>query len=89
MLDAGTLGNPRRFNFSDNLVAGTTGFSRTTAAVSGGYAFVSRDNGELLVLRLSDAQQVPPSGFTQHTGTAPVGNQTATSAGGQPAISNR
>lgn len=65
------------------LTPGTTGFLRTTAAVSGDVAYVTRDDGTQLVLRLSDAQPVDGSDFTQFSGVT-TGSTTGI---GQPSIS--
>ena len=59
-----------------------SGFSRTTAATSGEFAYVTRDNGQQLVLRVSDAQPVSTSDFAQNSG-----NVNANAAFGQPSIS--
>lgn len=68
--------------FATSSQTGTSGFSRTTAAASGELVYVVRDNGQQLVLRLADAQSVPPADFTQNTG-----NTGSTTAFGQPSIS--
>lgn len=83
-LRSGDLAPRARFAFNDDLAGGTTGFSRTTAAVSGGFAFVARDNGQQLVLRLGDAQPVSSADFTQDTD-----NDDARASFGQPSISRR
>ena len=47
------------------LTAGSTGFGETSATSSGDFAYVARDNGEQLVLRIADAKRVDPSSFVQ------------------------
>ena len=65
------------------LVPGTTGFRQTTAAASGGFGYVTRDNSEQVVFRISDGQQVPAAQFTQA-----AGNPALPGTGvGQPSIS--
>ena len=61
---------------------GQTGFSRTTAAASGGFAYVTRDSGEQLVISLRNARPVAPGSFTPNLGAAG-----STRAFGQPSIS--
>lgn len=58
------------------------GFGRTTAAASGPLVYVSRDGGQPLVLRRSDARAVSRGSFA-----APRGASASTAAVGQPSIS--
>ncbi|MDP9385304.1 MAG: hypothetical protein M3P50_08745, partial [Actinomycetota bacterium] len=80
LLSAGDLTRAGTFS-SSSLTPGTTGFSRTTAIVTGPDAYVTRDNGDQLVLRLSDAKPVTGGEFTEAPGN-PDGV-----AFGQPSIS--
>lgn len=80
LLSADNLGSAGTFAAASQ--AGAAGFSRTTAAVSGELVYVTRDNGEQLVLRIADAQPVPAADFTQNTG-----NAGSAAAYGQPSIS--
>lgn len=80
LLSAGDLTRSGTFS-SSSLTPGTTGFSRTTAIVTGPDAYVTRDNGDQLVLRLSDAKPVTGAEFTEAPGN-PDGV-----AFGQPSIS--
>lgn len=68
--------------FAASSQTGTAGFARTTAAGSGELVYVTRDNGQQLVLRITDAQSVAATDFTQNTG-----NTGSASAFGQPSIS--
>lgn len=52
------------------LSGGTTGFGRTTAALTDTYAFVSRDGGEQMVLSTGNAQPVPASEFSEDSDNA-------------------
>lgn len=72
----------RAGTFSSNaLTGGTSGFSRTTALVTGADVYVTRDNGDQLVLRLGDAKPVTGAEFTEAAGN-PDGT-----AFGQPSVS--
>ena len=51
-----------------SLTAGSTGFLRNEPTIAGNNIFISRDNGDSLVLGLSDAQ--PISGFSENPGNA-------------------
>ena len=68
---------------ADNLTGGTTGFQQTTAAGSGDFVYVTNDQGEQLVLRLSDGKPVRPDEFTADAGAAAFPNTGV----GQPSIS--
>ncbi len=80
LLSASDLTRAGTFS-SSALSAGTTGFSRTTALVTGPDVYVTRDNGNQLVLRLSDAKPVTAAEFTEAGGN-PNGV-----AFGQPSLS--
>lgn len=80
LLSAGDLSRAGTLS-ARSLTAGTTGFSRTTAIVTGPNVYVTRDNGAQLVLRLSDAKPVPGREFTEAAGNPPG------VAFGQPSIS--
>lgn len=57
------------------------GFSRTSATISGGYAYLARDNGEPVILRMADARRVAAPLFT------PVKEHTTAASFGAPAVS--
>lgn len=84
-LDVNDLTRGASLHIGGSLTAGTSGFSRTTAAASGGYVYVSRDNGEQLMLQERTLDSVP----ADSTGFTPIAsNPFATNVGGgQPAIS--
>ncbi|MEJ7716485.1 MAG: hypothetical protein WKF31_00425 [Thermoleophilaceae bacterium] len=65
------------------LSGGSTGFSRTWASLSGGLAFVTRDDGRQLVLRLSDAQRVATADFAENSA-----NASSNRGYGQPALAD-
>jgi hypothetical protein len=83
-LRADDLRTGARMSFADALAAGSSGFSRTTAATTGLIGAVTRDNGDQIVFRLSDAQEVGPAEFTEDPQ-----NAGSTFAVGQPSISRR
>ncbi len=64
-------------------LSGGTGFGRTTAAASGSLVYVSRDNGQQLVLRLDDAQPLSRRDFRPNRFSSD-----ATAAYGQPALAS-
>ena len=79
-----TLDVAGRLAPGDDLVPGVSGFSRTSAAVAaGGPAFIARDSGEHLAVRLDDAHVIT-DGFAQAADNA----STAT-AFGRPALGLR
>jgi hypothetical protein len=80
LLNADTLAAAGTFGTSPQ--TGFGGFSRTTAAASGELVYVTRDNGQQLVLKLADAQPVTAAEFTQNTG-----NTGSAAAYGQPSLS--
>lgn len=84
VLDANDLREGTRLSFNDNRTAGGSGFSRNTAAASGGLAFVQEDDGTPLVIDLDDAQPVADGEFQEFPD-----HVTSTSALGQPSISAR
>jgi hypothetical protein len=59
------------------------GFARTVPSVSGNLVFVTRDNGEQLVLDARTLQPVPTKVFEQHPD-----NAGAKFGAGQPALSH-
>lgn len=72
-----------QFDRESDLAPGTTGFAQTTAAGSGDFVYVTNDQAQQLVLRLSDAKPVPADEFTQQ-----AGNPAAANTGvGQPSLS--
>jgi Ca2+-binding RTX toxin-like protein len=83
LLDGSSMAHAASFSAAA-LNPGTTGFSQTTAALSGGLAYATTDDGRQLVLKLSDAQPLPADGFSEN----PVngGARAARSALGQPAV---
>ncbi|MGH9039983.1 MAG: hypothetical protein ACRDZ3_07120 [Acidimicrobiia bacterium] len=73
-----------RLDPDDALVPGDTGFSQTSPSVSGDLLFVTRDNGEHLVL---DKRTLAPApGFGAAAAAAPGGGSLSF---GQPALSER
>ena len=84
VLDANDLRQVERLGFSDSRNAGGNGFSRNTAAVSGGLAFVQEDDGTPLVVDLDDAEIVPDGQFEEFPA-----HTSSTSAIGQPSLSAR
>ncbi|MBC7373359.1 MAG: Ig-like domain-containing protein [Frankiales bacterium] len=64
------------------LTAGTTGFRQTTAAASGELGYVTRDNADQVVFRISDGKAVTPAEFTS---AAPAG--LPNTGVGQPSLS--
>lgn len=86
VLDAADLTAPPASRYparSGEGTPGTTGFLSTTAAVSGDLAFLTTDNGIPLVLRLADAQPVPPEAFAADPEAVPL----TAGAAGQPSLS--
>ena len=79
LLDASTLGAAGTFSAAP--LSGSAGFGRTTAAASGAFLYVTRINGQQLVLSIENAQAVPASGFAQN-----AGNASATGSFGQPSL---
>jgi hypothetical protein len=75
-----------RFSPDDSLVPGDTGFSQTSPAVSGGLVYISRDNGEQLVLDKTTLAPLPAPLFRTHEAAQPSGGSLAY---GQPSISGR
>jgi hypothetical protein len=69
---------------NDGLVPGATGFSQTTAAVSGELLFVTRDNGEQLIL--DKRTLAPAAGFSAVADAAPGAGSLSF---GQPALAGR
>lgn len=65
------------------LTAGGTGFAQTTAAASGDFGYVNRDNGDQVVFRISDGQQVTAAQFTEQAGNPDLPGTGV----GQPSIS--
>ncbi len=71
---------------STALAPGTTGFSRTTAAASGDFIYVTRDNGEQLVVRFN-AQPVSTGPADGVDFTSDPAARGSTAGFGQPSIS--
>ncbi len=65
----------------DSLLAGTTGFKQTVAALSGDFIYAANDQAEQFVLRLSDGKPVSSGAFSAGAGAL------ANSGVGQPTIS--
>jgi hypothetical protein len=80
-LDADTLSLQAQLSLTE-LPAGT-GFSRTAPSVSGNVVFVTRDNGEQLVLDAHTLQPVPAKVFRQDPG-----NGASKSSSGQPSLAH-
>jgi hypothetical protein len=71
---------------NDDLIPGNTGFSQTTPSVNGSLLFVTRDNGEQLVLDKRTLQPVPPEQFRVPEAGRPVPGSLSF---GQPSLSAR
>lgn len=84
VLEANDLRNGDRLTFSDDRSPGGNGFSRNTAAVSGGLGFVSQDDGRPLTIGLGDAQPVADDQFNEFES-----HLSSTFSLGQPSISAR
>lgn len=84
VLDANDLKQGDRLSFTDNRTPGGNGFSRNTAALSGGLGFVQEDDGTPLVIDLASAQPVADNQFLEFSD-----HLASTSALGQPSISAR
>lgn len=80
LLDSATLASAG--TFSSTPLIGSAGFGRTTAAASGAFVYVTRNNGQQLVLSLDNAQAVQSSQFAQN-----AGNASANASFGQPSLS--
>jgi hypothetical protein len=78
------LGLAARFNPTDDLASGTTGFSFTTAAGTGGLVFICTDGGRQLALDKNTLQPVEAELFTP-----PAAASGSLSSFGQPSISHR
>ena len=86
-LDAGDLTRVvARLDPDDALVPGDTGFSQTTPAVTGDLLFVTRDNGEQLVVDKHTLQPVPAGMFRAVDASRPGDRSLAF---GQPSLSHR
>lgn len=64
-------------------LSGGTGFGRTTAAASGSLVYVTRDNGQQLVVGLDDAQPLTRRAFRPNAASSD-----ATAAYGQPTVAS-
>ncbi len=80
LVESGNLAERDRFS-PGPITAPGQAFARTTAALSDTYAFVTRDNGQQLVLNTGDAQPVLASEFSQS-----ANNAGATASFGGPAL---
>jgi hypothetical protein len=78
-----------RLNPGDSLTPYDTGFAQTAPLVSGDLLFVSRDNGEELVLDKRTLQPVPPDSFRAVAESRPEGSTPPTLSYGEPALSRR
>jgi len=98
LLDTAALGRSGTFDRESDLEPGSTGFSQPTAVASGELIYVTSDEGRQLVLRLSDAQPVPSSSFSENGGNAgntgpdgasfdPASERLDRSGMGQPSLS--
>jgi len=83
-LRAGDLAVAARYAAGDELAAGTTGFSRTTAATTGDVAFIVTDGGTQLALEIESLRPMGDELFLPARAAAG-----SASSYGQPAISNR
>lgn len=83
LLDGASLAHAASFS-ATALSPGSTGFSQTAAALSGGLAYVTTDDGRQLVLKLSDAQPLTAGEFAENSVNG--GARAARSAFGQPAV---
>jgi Ca2+-binding RTX toxin-like protein len=83
LLDGTNMAHAGSFSPSP-LSPGTTGFSQTTAALSGELAYVTTDDGRQLVVKLADAQPLAADGFSENPVNAAA--RAARSAFGQPAV---
>lgn len=81
LVESGNLTEKARFVDPGPITAPGQAFARTTAALSDTYAFVSRDNGDQLVLNTGDAQPVGASEFTES-----LNNSTTSESYGGPAL---
>ncbi|MBA2638206.1 MAG: Ig-like domain-containing protein [Solirubrobacterales bacterium] len=70
-------------NRTSSLAPGTTGFAQTTAAASGDFIYVTNDQAQQLVLRLSDGQPVAGGEFAPYAAAVAAPNTGV----GQPSIS--
>ena len=82
VLNTSDLKGTMRLDAENDLAGTNEGFTNNVALVSGAFIFVSRDNGDQLVLRQDDGKPVPGPEFTQN-----AGNERAINAFGQPSIS--
>jgi len=83
LLSTDGLNPAGQFDVGSNLAPGSTGFQQTTAAASGDFIYVTNDQAEQLVLRLSDAKRVSAAEFTPDAGATARANTGV----GQPSIS--
>ena len=67
---------------ADNLVAGSTGFRQTVASASGDHVYAMNDQGQHVVLRLSDGKPVSGGEFSADGSATPLANGGV----GQPSI---
>ncbi len=83
-LDATDLTRGAALHIAAGLSPGTTGFSRTTAAASGGFVYIARDNGEQLMLdeQTLDRVRGDGAGFDDSAANVPSLN----SGLGQPSL---
>ena len=82
-LDANDLKQAKGLSVANDLVAGTTGFSRTSPGLTGGLVYVQRDNGEQIVA--DETTLTPSAGFTPF---ADPNTRAANDGVGQPAIAS-
>ena len=81
--DANDLSQVQGFKVNNDLVAGTTGFSRTSPALQNGLVYVQRDNGEQIVADETTLTPVP-----EFSPFADPNTRAANDGVGQPAIAS-
>lgn len=83
LLTTADLSRAGQFDKEDDLAGGSTGFQQTTAAGSGDFVYVTNDQAEQFVLRLSDGKRVGAADFTADAGATALANTGV----GQPSLS--
>jgi len=82
LLSTANLGEAGTFSPTP-LAAGTTGFGQTTAAASGEFVYVTNDQAQQFVVRLSDGQAVSSAEFAPNVAATALANTGI----GQPSLS--
>ena len=83
LLSTADLSRAGQFDREDDLAGGSTGFAQTTAAGSGDLVYVTNDQAEQFVLRLSDGKPLAAGEFAADAGASARANTGV----GQPSIS--